>query len=101
MKRHLFSKWTFTILAFAFLAVGYAQQVPAPRAPSNSVEFATSRARIRVVTVATGLVHPWSIAFLPDGRTALVAEQAGRLRIIRNGVLDPKPVWEAPKAAAG
>ena len=33
--------------------------------------------RIRVVTVATGLVHPWSIAFLPDGRTMLVAERTG------------------------
>jgi aldose sugar dehydrogenase len=55
-----------------------------------------TKQRIRVVTVATGLVHPWSIAFLPDGRTMLVAEQAGRLRIIRDGVLDPQPIWEAP-----
>ncbi len=60
--------------------------------------FETStKQRIRVVTLATGLVHPWSIAFLPGGRVMLVAEQAGRLRIIRDGVLDPKPVWEAPK----
>ena len=40
-----------------------------------------------VVTIATGLVHPWSIAFLPDGRTLLVVERAGRLRMIRDGVL--------------
>jgi len=59
------------------------------------VEFATQGGRIRVVPVATGLVHPWSIAFLPDGR-AVVAEQAGRLRVIQNGVLDPKPIWSAP-----
>ena len=37
--------------------------------------------KIRVVTVATGLFHPWSLAFLPDGRL-LVAERDGRLRII-------------------
>jgi glucose/arabinose dehydrogenase len=55
-----------------------------------------TKQRIRVVTIATGLVHPWSIAFLPDGKTMLVSERAGRLRIIRDGVLDPQPVWEAP-----
>jgi glucose/arabinose dehydrogenase len=55
-----------------------------------------TKQRIRVVTVATGLVHPWSLAFLPDGKTMLVAERAGRLRIIRDGVLDPQPVWQAP-----
>ncbi len=55
-----------------------------------------TRQRIRVVTVATGLVHPWSVAILPDGRSMLVTERAGRLRIIRNGALEAKPVWEAP-----
>ncbi|HEY7672531.1 MAG TPA: PQQ-dependent sugar dehydrogenase [Gammaproteobacteria bacterium] len=55
--------------------------------------------QVRVVTVATGLVHPWSLAFLPDGQTLFVAERAGRLRIIRNDVLDPEPVWTAPAEA--
>jgi len=54
--------------------------------------------RIRVVPLATGLVHPWSIAFLPGGQTMLVTEQIGRLRIIRDGVLDPQPVWTAPSS---
>ena len=51
--------------------------------------------KIRVVTVATGLFHPWSLAFL-DARTILVAEKNGRLRIIRDGVLAPTPVWTSP-----
>ena len=51
--------------------------------------------KIRVVTVATGLFHPWSLAFL-DARTILVAERNGRLRIIRDGVLAPVPVWTSP-----
>jgi glucose/arabinose dehydrogenase len=51
--------------------------------------------QIRVVTVATGLVHPWSIRFLPNG-DALVTEQPGRLRIIRNGELQSEPAWVSP-----
>ncbi len=51
--------------------------------------------KIRVVTLAAGLVHPWSIAFLPGGNTMLVAE-AGRVRVIRNGVLDPQPAYTVP-----
>ena len=51
--------------------------------------------RIRVVPVARQLVNPWSLAFLPDG-SMLVTEKEGRLRIIRNGVLDPKPIPGVP-----
>ena len=52
--------------------------------------------QIRVVTVATGLFHPWSLAFLPDGHGMLVAERDGRLRMIRDGALAPDPVWTSP-----
>ena len=51
--------------------------------------------KIRVVTVATGLFHPWSLAFA-DARTILVTERNGRLRMIRDGVLAPEPVWTSP-----
>ena len=50
----------------------------------------------RVVKVVEGLDQPWSLAFLPDGRM-LVTEKAGRLRIIANGQLDPKPVSGLPE----
>ena len=52
--------------------------------------------QIRVVTVASGLFHPWSIAFLPDGRSLLVTERNGRLRMIRDGALVSEPVWTSP-----
>jgi len=84
-----------TALAVLFNAAPHrAAQGAAGAAP---VFDTATKQRIRVVTVAGGLFHPWSIAFLPDG-AMLVAERNGRLRIIRNGALDPTPVWEAPAA---
>ena len=42
---------------------------------------------IAVTTVARGLVHPWGLQFLPDGRM-LVTERPGRMRIVdREGKL--------------
>jgi aldose sugar dehydrogenase len=42
---------------------------------------AAAAAELKQVTVARGLDHPWSLAFLPDGRM-LVTERPGRLRIV-------------------
>ena len=61
---------------------------------------AQDAAPFRVVTVADGLEHPWSLAFLPDGRM-LVTERPGRLRLISaDGRLDPRPLAGVPKVAA-
>jgi glucose/arabinose dehydrogenase len=94
--RHLFTAWAVAALILFQVAPGRAQQAPGPSDPGSSPVFDVQGGRIRVVTLATGLVHPWSIAFLPDGRTMLVTERAGRLRIVRDGVLDPQPIWTAP-----
>jgi glucose/arabinose dehydrogenase len=50
----------------------------------------------RVVTVADGLVQPWSIAFLPDG-DVLITERPGRLRVMRQGKLLAEAVEGVPK----
>jgi aldose sugar dehydrogenase len=64
--------------------------------PKKPVEFDTAEGqKIRVVVVTKALANPWSLAFLPDG-SMLVTEREGRLRIIRNGVLDPQPVAGGP-----
>lgn len=55
--------------------------------------------KIKVSVVAKGLANPWSLVFLPDG-TILVTERQGRLRAIRNGVLDPQPVAGVPQVRA-
>ena len=54
-----------------------------------------------VVTLVEGLDHPWSIAWLPDGRM-LVTERAGRLRLVsKDFQLDPKPVEGLPRIVVG
>jgi aldose sugar dehydrogenase len=53
------------------------------------------RMQVRVSVVTRGLERPWSIAFLPDG-AMLVTERPGRIRVLRNGVLDPEPVAGTP-----
>jgi len=51
---------------------------------------------IRVVKLAEGLSHPDGLVFLPDGHTMLITERAGRLRVVKDGVLDPTPVSGLP-----
>ena len=51
------------------------------------------------VVVASGFEHPWSTAFLPDGRI-LVTERPGRLRVIEDGRLQTSPISGLPTVAA-
>jgi glucose/arabinose dehydrogenase len=72
---------------------GGAAQAPVPgltRAPAVKSDM-----RFSVVTVASGLDHPWGLQFLPDGRM-IVTERAGRLRLVTaKGQLSP-PVAGVP-----
>lgn len=53
----------------------------------------------RVVSVVQGLANPWAMAFLPGGEM-LVTERPGRLRVVRDGVLEPAPVRGVPEVWA-
>ena len=44
-------------------------------------QAATLAADLKPVTVTRGLVQPWALAFLPDGRM-LVTERPGRMRVV-------------------
>src|SRR5262245_62745030 len=86
----------------AATATALAQQDPpnpvAATSPSASppeqplIVVTENQRRLRVVPLARGLSHPWGMALLPDGRTMLVTERPGRLRIVRDGVLEGAPV---------
>ena len=95
-------------LGVVLLALGLAmlaQQRPAPtipREPLGPGPFtfdAAEQHKIRVSIVTKGLSHPWGLVFLPD-RNMLVTERDGRLRLIRDGVLDPKPIAGVPQVYA-
>ncbi|WKW11546.1 PQQ-dependent sugar dehydrogenase [Pseudogemmatithrix spongiicola] len=81
--------------AAALAGVLLAPSLPAQDAPLRSIYHP-----YRVVTVAEGLVNPWSIAFLPGG-DILVTERAGRLRIVRGGRLLAEPVAGLPAIRVG
>ena len=55
--------------------------------------------KIKVSVVARGMDHPYSLTFLPDN-VILVTEHTGKLRVVRNGKLDPQPVAGVPTVRA-
>lgn len=74
------------------------QGIKIPPLPEAPVRYETAEGQdIRVSVYARGFQNPWSMAFVSDD-TILVAERSGRIRIVRNGVVDPQPVRGMPTA---
>ena len=72
-----------------------------PPLPEGPLYYDTAEGqRIRVVIVTRELEFPWSVAFPAEG-DLLVTEKPGRLRLIRDGVLQPAPVAGVPEVIAG
>ena len=69
--------------------------------PCNAQVLHSAAGDVAVETVAKGLVHPWALAFLPDGRM-LVTERPGRMRIAgTDGKLSPALAGVPKVFAAG
>jgi glucose/arabinose dehydrogenase len=99
------------VLFAVILVVGVVAQQPPPigiaavSLGDGPYTFDTAEQhKIRVVVVASGLPHPFSLAFLPNG-DALVTERGARLRLVRgatgpNPKLEPEPVAGIPQQPA-
>jgi len=77
--------------------------VPLRSNECNLVEsgFGTPGAsKIKVEEVANGLEAPWGMAFLPNGEL-LVTERSGRIRVVKNGQLQPTPIAEISATEVG
>ena len=72
---------------------------PSPPLPAGPIVLDTGIQHQIRLFVTKGLNQPWSMAFLPNGGI-LVTERPGRLRIIRDGVLDPNPIAGVPQVRA-
>lgn len=68
---------------------------PAPRSPTP----APLTGIIESEVIASGLEHPWSFAFLPDGRF-LVTERPGRLRVVNGDGSLSAPLTGVPEVLA-
>jgi aldose sugar dehydrogenase len=91
----------FTVVTFA-QGRGGGPPLAIPRAQFGDGPWTVEAAegvKIRMSVVAKGLMNPWSFAWLPDG-SMLITERPGRLRLLKNGVLDPTPVSGVPAVKA-
>ena len=70
-----------------------------PAFAQSASEFKSEKVSFQVVVIASGLDHPWSITFLPEG-DFLVTERSGALRLIRKGRLQDKQIEGLPEISA-
>src|SRR5262245_39544961 len=86
-----------SLVLIALLLVGAASPVraQAPRSPTP----ASVKGAVDVQTIAKGLEHPWSLAFLPDKRM-LVTERPGRLRVVEPDGRVSEPFTGVPQVYA-
>ena len=83
----------FVVTLSALVALASYAAAEQTRAPARATKQV-----VKVETYAKGLVHPWALAVLPDGRL-LVTERPGRMRLVgKDGRLSPPlgnvpPVW--------
>jgi glucose/arabinose dehydrogenase len=61
-------------------------------------DYATGEGQnIRVTVLTKALSFPFTLTFLPDG-TMLITQRDGKLRVMRDGKLDPNPATGGPAA---
>ena len=66
---------------------------------TSNTETLAATSGYQTISVVNGLEHPWGVVWLPSGEM-LITERPGRLRIVRDGVLDPTPISGVPEVFA-
>jgi aldose sugar dehydrogenase len=95
MPRHR----TTTLVLLALVLACRAEQVPAQGPQQKSPQPKPVEGVVRAETFASGLVHPWALAFMPDGRL-LVTERPGRMRIVDKSGTHSEPLTGVPPVQA-
>ncbi|HSJ30473.1 MAG TPA: PQQ-dependent sugar dehydrogenase [Longimicrobiales bacterium] len=86
-------------MKYASLALAVTVATACAAHPLPAQTHSSQHHTFRTINVVEGLEHPWGMAFLPDG-AILITERPGRLRIVREGVLDPRPISGVPEVYA-
>lgn len=73
------------------------ESTSAPPADSSPIKSETTS--FQISTLLEGLDRPWGLAFLP-GNELLITERSGRLRRVRDGVLQKEPLQGVPEVHA-
>ncbi|MGV3624926.1 MAG: PQQ-dependent sugar dehydrogenase [Archangium sp.] len=84
---------TRALTAVAFVLVSCAK--PAPTFPTSPAET-----KVKGTVITSGLVNPWAVAFLPDGRF-LVTEKGGALRYVTAAGEKSAPLNGVPSVETG
>jgi len=84
----------------AAVLYGQANVIDLPRSPLGDGPFVFDTAeqhKIKVTVITKNLDRPFGMVFLPGGNILVSERGPGRLRIVRDGVLDPQPIGGVPK----
>jgi glucose/arabinose dehydrogenase len=88
-----------TAIVFLLASGFFVLITAAPVRAQQAEVFETSAGPVEATVVATGLSHPWAVAFLPDHRL-LVTERTGRLSIIGENGKPGTPIGGVPEVWA-
>ena len=69
-----------TLLATFCASTLFAVSLPVLAATARDMQ--SEQGTLELTPIATGLEHPWSLAFLPDRQGMLVTERPGNLRVV-------------------
>ena len=86
---------TYFFIALLIAVCVACSQPPAGRGAGEVQTSVQSNIRFKIEKVVGGLEVPWSIVWAPDGRM-IFTERPGRVRVVENGALRPKPLFVVP-----